>query len=266
MAHKVGELIGQTRFVAIPFAGGMTEIPHLKASSVLVNDRHVHVMNLARIVADPIKGPRLIRRLRRTPFHIRQLRESQEFCIDHESRSTDSMFVKPVIQIDEEDWAYHYFITSWMARAGSSGTDREFKAGFSYRNDGNGGGSAKRFYSMASGLPLWRRIFRRCEFLCKDGFEFIADLPDNDKADRAIYSDSPFPVVGDKYKHTFSTADHTKLRDHLSRFRFSKVVIRYYSHPLIEELYKGNGWTINRFEGRTQTNDAAPEVLITRNL
>lgn len=36
-------------------------------------------------------------------------------------------------------------------------------------------------------------------------------------------------------------------------------------HPLVRELYPESAWTWNRFDGRKQTNDAAPEVLLVRN-
>lgn len=267
LAHKVGELIGQVRFVAIPFAGGMTEIPYLKASSILVNDLNQHVINLARIAKDPVRGPRLMRRLRRTPFHIMQLVESQRFCQNIEDTGeVDSLFLSAprAKEVDIDEWAYHYFITSWMGRAGEAGTERQFKCGFSFRYDGNGGGSAKRFYSMAAGLPLWRRVFRRCDFRCDDGFKFIEGIPDNEKADRAIYCDPPFPGPGDKYAHKFDESDHLRLRNRLDKLVFTKAVIRYYSVPLIEDLYGDRKkWKIHRFEGRTQTNDKAPEILIT---
>jgi hypothetical protein len=42
----------------------------------------------------------------------------------------------------------------------------------------------------------------------------------------------------------------------------TRVVCRFYDHPLIRELYGADRWTWLQLDGRTQANYGAPEVLL----
>ena len=59
--------------VGIPFAGSMSEVPHIKARTILVSDKHRHVINLARVTRDDALRAQLIRGLRRQLFHPDEL-------------------------------------------------------------------------------------------------------------------------------------------------------------------------------------------------
>ena len=109
---------------------------------------------------------------------------------------------------------------------------------------------------------------RRCSFETMDAFAFLARC--EDIKGHGIYCDPPFPGVGRRYKYNAGQTAaaerewHTRLRDALERFTLTRVVCRFYEHPLIRELYCLPSWEWNVFDGRKQSNEAAPEVLLTR--
>ena len=61
-AAEVGRLLEGCRFVGIPFAGGMSEVPFITAKQILANDLHRGVINLARVVRDDVARAALIQR------------------------------------------------------------------------------------------------------------------------------------------------------------------------------------------------------------
>ena len=48
----VADKLAGCKWVGIPFAGGMSELLHLQAQSIVVNDLHCFVINLARCIQD----------------------------------------------------------------------------------------------------------------------------------------------------------------------------------------------------------------------
>jgi DNA adenine methylase len=104
------------------------------------------------------------------------------------------------------------------------------------------------------------------------GSVFELDLPE-DLSDTVIYCDPPYVEKSDQYEHDFSRENHEWLA-HVTRRRFSqaRVLISYYDHPLVRELYPEPFWRWKRLTsakamtGRGGGNDGgktnAPEVLI----
>jgi len=80
LAKRVGQELSDCSWVGIPFMGGGSEIPFIRARSIVCNDLHKHVVNLARTMADGNLGPRLYRRLRRQIFAPDALTEAQKTC------------------------------------------------------------------------------------------------------------------------------------------------------------------------------------------
>lgn len=253
LAHEVGEALKGCKWVGIVFAGGMCEVPYIKARTINVNDKHEHVINLAMVAADETLGPRLYRGLRRLPFCDRVLKTSQDNCRAREATEWDG---KPDL-----DWAKDYFCAAWMSRSHIAGSFDEFHGKTSKRWNANGGDSNKRYRSAVQGLPAWRAALQSCNFTRDDAFDFLARC--EDKPETGIYCDPPFPGPGDQYKHRFTEAEHRKLADWLARFEYTRVVCRFYDHPLVREMYPTDHWTWRHLKGgRKQTNEAAPEVLL----
>lgn len=259
LADEVGKRLNHCNHVSVPFAGGLSEVLAMTARTINVNDKHWHVINLAQVLGDRECGPKVYRRLRRIPFHPQALRKSQEFCqdlepkllVDSDRRMTDEQRM---------EWAFHYFICSWVARHSLAGTRTEFRTGISTRWSAGGGDSAAHYWGATRGIPRFWQTLRRCNFTCECFRVFLPKVQDKDK--HGIYVDAPFFGAGDKYKFPFTRLDHFDLRDHLSRFENATVVIRYYDIPLIRELYPQAQWTWEFLAGRKQTNETAPEVLI----
>lgn len=258
LGENVGRAFARREWVGIPFAGGMAELPHIDCRTGVANDLHRGVINLAKAVADPVMGPRLIRHLRRLPFHPDTLADAQARCRRREEIDRPRPDSMP-----DFDFAADYFVCAWMSRAGQAGTTGELRGGISFRWNAAGGDSVKRFRSATDSLREWRQVFARWTFDCRDAFDFM--LKCKDDPHHGVYCDPPFPGPGDAYKHTFGEAGQRRLADMLAEYRKTRVLCRFYDVPLIRELYPEPAWTWHLLEGRKQTNDAAPEVLLVRN-
>lgn len=261
LAHEVGAELAGCKWVGVPFAGGMTELLHIpKGATALVNDLHQHVIHLAMVVKSPELGPKLYRRLRRTPFHPYVLEMAQRFCATYDPPIGADWFVRDADA--RLNYAESYFISVWMGRSARAGDRTEFTGAPCIRWTGNGGSSATRFRSAATSLRDWRKVLHRCDFTSIDALKFVNEC--NDAAGNAIYCDPPFPGPGDKYRHKFSKEQHESLSLLLGTFKQTRVVCRFYDHPLIRELYpEGDLWTWRHLKGRDQANNGEkPEVLI----
>lgn len=266
LAAKVGEQLAGCAWVGVPFAGGMCELPRIKARSILVGDLHAHVLNLAKVVGVPRLNVELREMLTAIPFHEDALAEAQRRCVERERSQDSNWFGEQVYdgRFDVE-WACDYFVCAWMSRSGVAGTRNEFTAGLSVRWDATGGDSATRFRHAADALEAWQEIMRRCVFVRTDCFAFLSNALDREE--HAVYCDPPFPDAGDGYKFAFDEADQRKLAAALGTFKRCRIVVRYYDHPLIRELYPaGQGWRwLHLAGGKTQHGKDAPEVLIVKN-
>ncbi len=266
LAANVGAALAGCRWVGVGFAGGMCELLHLTASTVVVNDLHAHVLNLAAVLADYTNCFTLMQELNALPHHPDVLSAAQERCRAREAAAGDEWFGgSDRVTNPDLEWARDYFVCAWMSRSGSAGTRGEFTAPHSVRWDAGGGDSATRFRNATAGLAAWSEVMRRCNFVRMDVLKFLADV--KDVTGHGVYCDPPFPDVGDGYKYTFAEADQRALAKKLAGFKRCAVVVRFYDHPLIRELYPEPLWTWHRFEGRKQTNEvASEEVLLTRNV
>ncbi len=270
LASNVGRALAGRKHVTIPFAGSLTEGLAIKARSLVVGDAHRHLINLFTVAADPVLGPQLYRELRRLPFHPDVLAAAQERCRFVEGRHGDGLFGSSLVPGPDDAgrlaWAVDYFVTSWFGQGGRSGTKAEFRGPMSVRFDAGGGDSCRRYRSAVASIPAWRQaVLSRCTFFAGDFRQLLAKVRDRD--DCGLYCDPPFPGPGDAYRHRFTPADHRDLRDRLAPLRRTRVVVRYYSHPLVEELYPRSAWDWQAFDGRDQHNAGdKPELLITNRL
>lgn len=262
LAPHVGAALAGCSWVGIVFAGGMAEVPHIAARTLVVNDKHRAIINLARVVADPVLRPLLTRCLQRKAFHPDELAACQGRCIDRDRQRADGM-LQPNLE-----WAADYFVCCWMGRGGKAGLVSEFNGRPAIRWRADGGDSNTRYRSAIRMLAAFQRDLRRCTFETKDAFEFLARC--EDRPEHGLYCDPPFPGLGRNYRHNAGRTEqeertwHTRLRDALLQFEHCRIVCRFYEHPLIRELYPPGAWSWQELTGRKQTNDDAPEVLLTR--
>jgi DNA adenine methylase len=263
LAHAVGEELSGCGYVGVVFAGGLSELLHIDARSLGVNDLHRHSINCARVAADPVLGPKFYRRVRRQPFAGDVLEAAQARCLLREKAQDNAGLFGAVPDpnlFDRFEWAVDYWIAIWMGRGGKAGTDSEFSGGLSVRFNGNGGDSATRYHSAGSSLPAWRSVLRRANFTTLDCFEFLRKI--KDEAGNGVYSDAPWPGAGDSYRHKFDEAKQRRLARMLGAYERARVVVRFGDHPLIRELYPEPKWTWRMLSGRNQANDGSSEVLL----
>lgn len=258
LAARIIEELGPHRIYWEPFCGSMAVLMR-KSACVMetVNDLHGDLVNLARVIQDGTLGPKLYRRLRRTLMCEQLHREAAE-----RHRERGYMVDRPA----DLDAAYDYFLCAWLGRNGVAGTS-SYNQGFCARYTAGGGHAATRWDSVVSSIPAWRRRLRNVTIMCRDGFELLPKIADDPGT--AIYCDPPYLVKGAKYVHDFDSQDHERLADALSRFRRTRVVVSYYDHPRLDELYPG--WTKRHLnvskalvhQGRRGASDVrAPEVLL----
>lgn len=256
-AEAVGESLRGCAFVAVPFCGGLSEVPAIVAAgaqAVALNDAHRHLINMARCIADSRLGPQMWRRLRRMPFSYKTLSIAQAYCAVNEPDDEPDL-----------ECAFHYFICAWMARSAEAGKAKEFQAGLAIRWGAGGGNSVLRFHSAVFSLRAWRAILQRCSFSADDAFAFLGRI--NDRCDAGVYVDPPWPEVGKGYEHRFSDAEHERLQRTLhEKFTRARVVVRSGGGPLIERLYPRTSWRWLEMGGRSQANKVATEWLISKNI
>lgn len=246
--------------------GGGCELAHIEARTIVANDLHRHLINLARVVAHPTYGAALYRRLRRSLFHPEALKAAQfnlmrlqsptYYLAENDERDS----ITPTARLE---WAEAYFIVCWMGRSGVAGTDAELRGGLALRWDAGGGDSAVRYRSATRAILDWRRVFARCTFSCMDAFDFLEKC--KDRVGHGVYADAPWPDDGDNYLHKFTDKDQRRLATRLASFTAARVVVRYGDHPMIRELYPRDVWTWHELDGRTSANKAKGEVLLVRN-
>lgn len=261
LAPRIVEELGKHRVYWEPFCGSMAVLL-AKSSCVMetVNDLHGDLINLARVIQHPQFGPALYRRLRRTMMHETLHVEAAE---RHRARGYLGD-CEPDIKA-----AYDYFLCAWLGRNGVAGT-HSYDQGYCVRYTANGGHAAKRWQSAIGSIPAWRRRLSNVTILCRDAFELIERI--DDKAGTAIYVDPPYVKKGAKYIHDFGETEHRRLAEALGRFKSSRIVISYYDHELVRELY--DGWECLSVEATkslvnqgarmrgSELATKAPEVLI----
>jgi site-specific DNA-adenine methylase len=250
LAKNVGEQLRGCKWVGVPFAGGMSELLHITASTIVVNDLHRDVINLACVLQHEIGKSWLVKQAQGMPFHPDILEQAQDVC----------RVEPPPFEHPDCLRALWYFVACWMGRSAKAGTDAEFSGGLPIRWSASGGDSNTRYRSAIESLEAWGEIMQRCNFSTLDVFDFLAKVKDEPK--HGLYLDPPFPDAGDLYKHKFTEAQHRQLSERLTEFQHVRIVCRFYDHPLIREIYSQDDWDWKFATGRKQSNETAEEVLI----
>jgi DNA adenine methylase len=257
-AQYAGSLLDGCRWVGIPFAGGMSEVPWITAKQILVNDLHAHVVNLCCVISNEDQRKWLCETADAMPYHPDVLATAQVKAAEFESRIGIGERVKSCPEA-----ALSYFVAVWMGRGGKAGSDGELSGSLPVRWNAAGGGSNQRYRTAIEALDEWGRTFKRCEFVCMDAFDFLDKCKDTE--DGGIYVDSPWPDAGDGYKHKFTEVDQCKLAGLLAGFNHARVVVRFGDHPLIRELYAVSSWKWIERSSRDQANAVKPEVYLVKN-
>ncbi len=264
LAEQAGKLLAGSRWVGVPFGGGLSELQFIRAPSIIVADLHEMAIMLAQVIGDPDLCPELVRLLSELIYHPAIFEAAQNWMRKPDSHARRTHFLKTVGWSPETNsrvaQCAAYFITQWMGRSGMAGTKKEFTGSLPVRWTCSGGDSNTRYRSAVESLREWRQYLYGVCFVVMDCFHFLGCV--KDRKEHAIYADPPWPNDGDCYKHAFTEEQHGQLEAKLRSFEKVKVVVRYGDHPLIRKLYGRPPWRFVELEGRTQANKAKRELLI----
>lgn len=263
LAERAGAELGKLAWCGVPFCGGCPELPHIDCRSGIANDLHRHIINLARVVAEPSMFAALGARLEGMLFHPDELAAAQARCRDREAAGSVGLFGGGAAASNGPDlaWAIDYVVCCWMGPGSNAGKAVEFTRHLSSRFTSSGGGSARRFTSAVESLPAWHHALRGTwEFTTVDAFAFIERV--RDEKGHGLYIDAPWPDAGNEYRHPLDDARQERLARKLADFNTARVVVRFGDHPLIRELYPESRWRWVRQSSRDQSNGDVSEVLI----
>lgn len=270
VAPRLAELLDHCSHVTIPFCGGMSILPFLKARAIVANDLNDLAINFYRVMSG-VHGTAsrswCIQRCKKTLSHPGEL-----------TMASGLLKIDPAWPPDHRAWAY--WAQCWIGRKGKGGTDGEVSAP-SVRRKPDGGTNASRIKAAAADLEEWAKHFERCEWECRDFRELFPEIADDKRC--GIYVDGPWVQTGDKYIHKFAPIEdesrqsfffdnserlptHKELAECCGRFEKTTVVIRYGDHPRLREYYPEPRWTWIEASSRTQSNAVKGEVWITRNV
>ena len=256
VANQLGAMLDGCRHVTIPFAGGMSILPHLKAKGIVANDLHSDAYNFYHVAKSKNGDGMMFRELcRQTLSHPKEL--------DLAKSILDEIPAFGLISCDDVQRAWAFWAQCWIVRKGKGGTKHQGGKP-SVRRTANGGNNATRIKSAAADLEAWAEEFRRCEFTCEDFRECLKSVKDGPK--QGVYCDAPWFGAGDGYLHSFDYYDHADLELYVRDLQGSPVVIRYGDHPTVRELYESDAYTITEATSRTQANKKLGELWITKNL
>lgn len=249
VANSLAKLINHCKHVTIPFAGGMSILPHLTARTVVANDLNNYAINFYRCLSGVYgigSTQELLGRCSSTLSHPDELDSAISYLNKLEAHTT---FV---------DRAWAYWVVCWVGRKGAGGLSK-FPTKPSVRWSADGGNNASRLRAVINDLREWAEHFERCEFVCEDYRKVLPKV--HDKEENAVFCDPPWIELGKGYMHTFTTTDeHAELEANLRRFKNATVLVRYGDHPMIRELYRD--WNIIDAESRTQSNSVKSELWI----
>lgn len=208
-----------------------------------VCDLHGDLTNLSWVLQDRTKAEQLYDRLSRTLFAESLLTDAKRFLEGHNGSEC-------CVDLDR---AYWFFVHSWCARNGTSGSKR-MSFQLAVRWTSGGGSPTIRFRNAIESIPAWHERLRNVVILNRNAFDVIPRIPDERGV--AVYCDPPYlhsTRTGDGdggYRHDFDELpgflaaddDHSHLAQSLQRFCRARVVVSYYAHPRLATLYPPDRW------------------------
>lgn len=263
LAPEIVRQIGVHRAYWEPFCGSCAVLfAKERCPWETVNDLHGDLINLAMCLQVESKALDLYARVSRTLFHEDMLPFAKGVL------SNEITIDVPVDPQGDVHRAYWYLVFSWMGLNGISGTPMYHTGTVAARYSTSGASGSQRWQSVAESIPDWHRRLQGVTILRRDAFTIIPRIAD--EPGTVIYCDPPYIEKGASYVHDFTALEHQHLATLLQRFELARVVVSYYDHPALADLYRG--WTkvdvarakhlVNsgqRIKGEPVT---APEVLL----
>ncbi len=215
-------------------------------------------------------GPMLYRRVRRLWVHEDLHTEAKEVL------AASGCDVPAEGEGGDLERAEAFFASMWMGMNGSGGTNLH-NCHICVRWTPGGGAGGRRYANAADEVRSWRKRMRSTTILRRCAVEILGRI--EDESGVAIYVDSPYISKGFAYTHDDTarpasvddaewteavawgrefladtdledrklTAErvawHRCLAARNGRFKKARVVVSYYPHPLLDELYPADRWT-----------------------
>lgn len=231
MAQRVVEALGKHVAYWEPFCGSCAVLlAKPESSHETINDLHGDLTNLAWVLQSD----------RWAELHDRCARAvlCEDVFLHAEHRLAEPFEPGPEIRDQSIDRAYWFVVRSWWGRNGLTGAVGVGNS-LAVRFTSGGGHGGVRFRSVVASMPAWHERLRSVLILRRDAFDLVESIADQDGT--AIYCDPPYLTKSAKYQHDFAVDDHRRLADLLRRFEQARVVVSYYDHPALAELYDGWG-------------------------
>lgn len=236
-----------------------------------VNDLHQDLVNLALVIRNRKTAEELYKLADPTLFHEGLCRLSKEKTVAYRDAAATG----------DVERAYWYLVFSWFHLNGIAGTKLNRTGNMCIRYSAKGGNGATRWRSVVESIPDWHDRLLRVQIVSRCMFSIFDNV--DDAKGTAIYCDPPYILKKSRYLHDFpsieeekadrSNKGHMALAESLSRFKKARVVLSYYEHPALEELYRG--WTkidamqlrvaksmVNAGKRDDSGRTEAPEVLL----
>lgn len=255
LAPIIAQELGPHRAYCEPFCGSLAVLFALKPCSMeIANDLNGDLINLVRVLASPHYTD-LAERVARTLMAHELYRESAAIVAD--AASVPIAASVAAVNPKHVERAYWFLVCAWQGRNGVTGVCKTSNGGMhvARRFTAGGGHGPTRWRGVAESIPAWHERLRNVLIDRMDAFKLLAKL--DDTADWAIYCDPPYLVKSTPYTHDFAPADHRRLTDLLLRFRHARVVVSYYDHPDLADLYPVDHWTIRRLPGNKNMSNTA---------
>lgn len=253
MAQLIVRELGDHDAYYEPCCGGCSVLLAKDVSRVeIINDLSPDLVNLVAVLASAMQ-----------PVFAERL-SSHVFCEASQRASRLALMTEPFeiederqlafdkVTIAQVDRAVHAFIVWWMGCGGDAGKPpRTIRC--SFRSTTTGGTAAQRFLTALSSISWINARLRAAptSIYCRDAHALIDSIPDQDGA--VVYLDPPYIKEGGQY--AYDEVDHARLAAQLRRFRRTRVVVSYYEHPSLRQLYQG--WTIVDATGRKNSGQGA---------
>lgn len=236
IAPEIVQQAGPHRVYWEPFCGSCAVLfAKPQVTYETVNDLHADLFNLAKVLQEEAKAVDLYDRVSRTLFHENMLPMAKGIL------TREITCDVPEDPAGDVHRAYWYLVWSWMGMNGIAGTPLASTGTFAVRYT-QGGQPAKRWCSVADSIPDWHQRLRGVQILNRNAFDILPRI--EDVKGTVIYADPPYLVKSSQYVHDFTMADHDRLAKELTRFCHARVIVSYYQHHLLKELYPG--WTVLR--------------------
>ena len=209
-----------------PFAGSLSVLFSKRPSNVeVVNDKDYEVINLWQVIRT--EGRHLACEADKLPY-ARRLYDAWADEWYHGERPEDPF-----------ERALRYF---YICRSGFAGKHRT-KSGWAHAIQRN---QARSYRTAIHEIPWARKRLKNVQIECKD-FRYVIDTYDSPEC--LMYCDPPFVGSERYYTPPFTEEDHRSLAGLLQDVT-AKVVLSYYDHPLVRELYPPDTWVYNTRMGR----------------